>query len=119
MDVYHHAEETPILLATGSFLILASVTRSCAGGLTDKLGGGNSCIFGYLIAGTGSTFVGLCPMDAPYHFLNIVGLGMLAMGTGIVNAGTYKWIPELCAHAAGPVGGLVGGLGSFGGFVIP
>ena len=36
-----------------------------------------------------------------------------------MNAATYKWIPEACPGQAGPVGGLAGGIGAFGGFVIP
>ena len=36
------------------------------------------------------------------------------------NCGTYKWIPRVAKSAkAAPVGGLTGGIGAFGGFMIP
>lgn len=59
------------------------------------------------------------PPEAPAHILSILGIFWMSFGMGFANAATYKWIPKICPKIKAPVGGIVGGLGAFGGFVFP
>ena len=49
------------LLLTGTYLILASASRSALGGVTDSLGGGPCCVIGYIIIAVGSIVLSLTP----------------------------------------------------------
>jgi len=44
---------------------------------------------------------------------------LMAIGMGISNAAVFKIVPQAVPHAVGGAAGWVGGLGAFGGFVIP
>ena len=44
---------------------------------------------------------------------------LLAVGMGICNAAVFKIVPQAVPKAVGGAAGWVGGLGAFGGFVIP
>jgi NNP family nitrate/nitrite transporter-like MFS transporter len=44
---------------------------------------------------------------------------LLAIGMGICNAAVFKIVPQVVPQAVGGAAGWVGGLGAFGGFVIP
>jgi nitrate/nitrite transporter NarK len=43
----------------------------------------------------------------------------LAVGVGIANAAVFQLVPKYVPEAVGGASGLVGGLGAFGGFVVP
>ena len=43
----------------------------------------------------------------------------MAIGMGISNAAVFKLVPQEVPEAVGGAAGWVGGLGAFGGFVIP
>lgn len=43
----------------------------------------------------------------------------MAFGMGICNAAVFKIVPQAVPQAVGGAAGWVGGLGAFGGFVIP
>ena len=43
----------------------------------------------------------------------------MAFGMGICNAAVFKIVPQAVPKAVGGAAGWVGGLGAFGGFVIP
>ena len=51
--------------------------------------------------------------------LAIPGVLLLAIGMGIANAAVFKIVPQVVPQAVGGAAGWVGGLGAFGGFVIP
>jgi MFS transporter, NNP family, nitrate/nitrite transporter len=54
------------------------------------------------------------------HFwLSILGEIIIALGMGIGNAAVFKLVPQNIPHAIGGASGWVGGLGAFGGFIIP
>jgi NNP family nitrate/nitrite transporter-like MFS transporter len=44
---------------------------------------------------------------------------VLALGMGFANAAVFKLVPKYSPAAVGGAAGIVGGLGAFGGFVIP
>ena len=51
--------------------------------------------------------------------LAVPGEILLAIGMGLCNAAVFKIVPQAVPKAIGGASGWVGGLGAFGGFVIP
>ena len=47
------------------------------------------------------------------------GQMLLALGMGVANAAVFKLVPKFTPKAVGGAAGIVGGLGAFGGFVLP
>ena len=104
-------------LLTALFAILASVIRIFGGILSDQLreGGENTAILALFIMLAGS----LLMVNAQRYELAIPGEILLAIGMGICNAAVFKLVPQEVPQAVGGAAGWVGGLGAFGGFVIP
>jgi len=51
--------------------------------------------------------------------LAFIGMVLISIGMGMVNAGVFKMVPKTVPEAVGGAAGWIGGLGAFGGFVIP
>lgn len=105
------------LMLTAAFAIIASLIRVIGGVLSDQLqeGGENTAILGLLI-----TLVGALVMTSSRQFeLSVPGEVLMAFGMGICNAAVFKIVPQAVPKAVGGAAGWVGGLGAFGGFVIP
>ena len=104
-------------LLTAVFSILTSAIRIVGGLLSDKLreGGENTAILALLIMMVGA----LVMVNATQYELAIPGIVLLAFGMGVCNAGVFKIVPQAVPRAVGGAAGWVGGLGAFGGFVIP
>src|ERR1035437_969720 len=102
---------------TALFSILTCVLRVIGGILSDRLleGGENTTILALLIMMVGA----LVMVDAHEYELAIPGIVLLAFGMGVSNAGVFKIVPQAVPQAVGGAVGWVGGLGAFGGFVIP
>jgi NNP family nitrate/nitrite transporter-like MFS transporter len=49
----------------------------------------------------------------------LAGQMILALGMGFANAAVFKLVPKYSPMSVGGAAGIVGGLGAFGGFVIP
>jgi nitrate/nitrite transporter NarK len=49
----------------------------------------------------------------------VAGAMVLALGMGFANAAVFKLVPKYSPAAVGGAAGIVGGLGAFGGFLIP
>lgn len=104
-------------MLTAAFSILASLIRVGGGVLSDQLyeGGENTAILALLI-----TLVGALIMTSSHQFeLSVPGEILMAFGMGICNAAVFKIVPQAVPQAVGGAAGWVGGLGAFGGFVIP
>jgi NNP family nitrate/nitrite transporter-like MFS transporter len=104
-------------LLTAVFSILASLVRVGGGVLSDQLyeGGENTAILALLV-----TLVGALVMTSAHQFeLAVPGEILMAFGMGICNAAVFKIVPQAVPQAVGGAAGWVGGLGAFGGFVIP
>lgn len=104
-------------LLTAAFSILASLIRVVGGVLSDHLqeGGENTAILALFI-----TLVGAMVLTTTRQFeLAVPGEILLAVGMGICNAAVFKMVAQKIPHAVGGAAGWVGGLGAFGGFVIP
>lgn len=103
-----------ILMAVG-FSIFASLIRVYGGKLSDGLGGEKVAITSFAIALLGS----LVLMFTANFWIALAGEVILAAGMGIANAAVFKLVPTYVSEAPGGASGWVGGLGAFGGFVIP
>jgi len=104
-------------LLTGLFAIVASSIRMIGGIMSDQLqkGGENTAILALLI-----TLQGAALMTLSDQFeVAVPGILLMAVGMGICNAAVFKMVPQEVPEAVGGASGWVGGLGAFGGFVIP
>jgi NNP family nitrate/nitrite transporter-like MFS transporter len=104
-------------LLTAMYSLTASGMRVIGGVLADSLyeGGKNACILSLLIMLTGATIM----TTALTYELAIPGVLLLAIGMGVANAAVFKVVPQVVPQAVGGAAGWVGGIGAFGGFVIP
>ena len=103
-----------ILTAVG-FILLATFIRIPGGALSDRIGGERTAIMSFAIVGTGG-IVMIVTRDA---YLAGGGMVLLAVGIGVANAAVFQLLPHYVPDAVGGASGLVGGLGAFGGFVVP
>lgn len=104
-------------LLTALYSVLTSLIRIVGGIVADKLyeGGENTAILALFIM-----LVGAIVMTIARDFeLAVPGIVLLAFGMGICNAAVFKIVPQAVPEAVGGAAGWVGGLGAFGGFVIP
>lgn len=102
---------------TALYSLLTSAIRIVGGGLSDRLaeGGENTAILALLIMLHGATLMTLTQQFE----VAVPGILLMAVGMGICNAAVFKMVPQAVPHAVGGAAGWVGGLGAFGGFVIP
>lgn len=104
-------------LLTALYSVLTSLIRIVGGIVADKLheGGENTAILALFVM-----LVGAIVMTMARDFeLAVPGILLLAFGMGICNAAVFKIVPQAVPEAVGGAAGWVGGLGAFGGFVIP
>ena len=104
-------------MLTALYSVMTSLIRILGGVVSDKLreGGENTAILALFIMLMGS----LVMIGARDYQLAIPGEILLAFGMGICNAAVFKMVPQAVPKAVGGAAGWVGGLGAFGGFVIP
>lgn len=104
-------------LLTGIFAVLTSAIRILGGVMSDQLqkGGENTAILALLIMLNGA---GLITLTDQFE-VAVPAVLLMAMGMGICNAAVFKMVPQEVPEAVGGAAGWVGGLGAFGGFVIP
>jgi len=102
---------------TAGYSIMTSLVRIAGGVLSDRLreGGENTGVLALLIMLMGALMMTLSQV----YQLAIPGLILMALGMGICNAAVFKLVPQLVPRAVGGATGWVGGLGAFGGFLIP
>jgi len=100
---------------TALYSLTASLTRVAGGGISDKIGGGKAALLSLLITLIGALIIGFTGALQ----LAILGIVLMALGMGVCNAAVFKLLPQEIPGAIGGAAGWVGGLGAFGGFVIP
>ncbi len=100
---------------TAFFSILASLSRIIGGKLSDKYQGEITAMAALSIVFLGSFFM------AQSHnvWMALCASMLIAVGMGVTNAAVFKLVPQELPEAVGGASGWVGGLGAFGGFVIP
>lgn len=106
--------EAGLLMALG-FSLLASFVRVFGGRLSDKWGGEKVAFmsFAFILIGA------LLLMAASSFGPALLGEIIMGAGMGVANGAIFKLVPSYVSKAPGGASGWVGGLGAFGGFVVP
>ncbi|MCG6981253.1 MAG: MFS transporter [Deltaproteobacteria bacterium] len=108
------------LVVAGSLTALYSLATSLLrvfGGLTsDRIGGEKTVFISFVIVTVGAF---LLIIASESMGLAVAGEVFLALGMGFANAAVFKLVPKYTPETVGGSAGIVGGLGAFGGFVIP
>jgi NNP family nitrate/nitrite transporter-like MFS transporter len=94
-------------LLTAVYSLLTSAIRVVGGKLSDQ--------YGLLILFGGAIIITF----SETLLLSFMATILIAVGMGLTNAAVFKMLPEYVPNAIGGAAGWVGGLGAFGGFVIP
>jgi NNP family nitrate/nitrite transporter-like MFS transporter len=103
------------IIGGAGFTLIASFIRVFGGWLSDKIGGESTAILSYSLV-----IIGAALLTVFTHFgVNLAGEVIIALGMGIANAAVFKLVPKYVPEAVGGASGWVGGLGAFGGFVVP
>jgi len=100
---------------TALYSILASLVRVAGGAISDRFGGEKTALIALFTMMAGSLLMVLTRS----YGLAIVGEIVMALGMGVGNAAFFNLVPQAAPGAIGGAAGWVGGLGAFGGFVIP
>ncbi|HBC95988.1 MAG TPA: MFS transporter [Clostridium sp.] len=102
-------------LLTAVYSIATSLIRIYGGKISDKRGGEYTSAAALIVMLIGA----VCMTITSSLPIAVLGILLLAAGMGVTNAAVFKILPKAVPHAVGGASGWVGGLGAFGGFVIP
>lgn len=102
-------------LLTALFSVSSSLIRIAGGPFSDRFGGERAALGSLALIGAGAVVMSVA-LSVP---VAIAGIVLLALGMGVANAATFKLVAQEVPHAVSGAAGWVGGLGAFGGFVIP
>lgn len=97
------------------FSILASLFRILGGILSDKIGGEKVSTLSFIIVLIGSLILSF----SFKFFLCFLGVILMGIGMGVANGAIFKLVPKYIKEAVGGAAGWIGGLGAFGGFIVP
>ena len=100
---------------TALYSITASLVRVWGGSLADRIGGARTGMLAGIIMLVGAIIM----FSSSNYFTSVMGEMLMAAGMGTGNAAVFKIVPQAVPEAVGGASGLVGGLGAFGGFIIP
>ncbi len=101
---------------TALYSLSASLLRVAGGYASDRLGGEKVVLYAFFSTAAGAVLMmGAARSMAPA----VAGELLLALGMGFANAAVFKLVPKYMPAEVGGAAGIVGGLGAFGGFVIP
>lgn len=103
-------------LLTAAYSLSSSLLRVAGGYLSDRTAGEKVVFLSFIIVCVGAA---LLILAGPSFWLAFGGEMLMALGMGFANAGVFKLVPKYSPAAVGGAAGIVGGLGAFGGFVIP
>ncbi len=101
---------------TAAYSLSSSLLRVAGGRVADIFTGEKVALFSFAAVITGSILMVLVAESFALAFL---GQMIMALGMGFANAAVFKLVPRYTPAAVGGASGIVGGLGAFGGFVIP
>ena len=100
---------------TALYSILASLVRVAGGSIADRVGGEKTLTLALGISALGAVLMALSVQMG----FSIAAEILMAIGMGVSNAAVFKLVPQAVPEAVGGASGWVGGLGAFGGFMIP
>ncbi len=114
-ESYHGFEIAAAGSMAALYSVLASLSRVAGGKISDRFGGEMTA----MVSLVGLT-VGSVGMTVPGGTVSaVVAMLVMAVSMGVANAAVFKLVPQAVPQAVGGAAGWVGGLGAFGGFVIP
>ncbi|WP_121743996.1 MFS transporter [Natronorubrum halophilum] len=101
-------------LTAASFTLLSALVRA-GGAISDRFGGEATAIasFGTIAIATAILIV------ARNFSLALAATVLLGAGMGVGSAAVFQLVPRYVPDTVGGASGLIGGLGAFGGFVVP
>lgn len=101
------------IITSIGFVILGTLIRLPAGSLSDRYTGEVVMFYSSLIMLAGSLMflINILPLDLTGEFV-------LAIGTGVNSAATFKLVPKYSKNNVGGAAGLVSGLGVFSSLII-
>lgn len=102
-------------LFTALYASLAALFRIPGGRVADRLGGLKVSLFAIILLGTTAALMAFSANST----LSLVCTLLIAVAFGLNNAAIMKLIPVYIPHSIGGAAGWVGGVGAFGGFLIP
>jgi len=100
---------------TAIFSILASCLRVTGGSFADRFGGEKTSMLSMFMVLAASVML----IFAQKTGIGIFAVILLASGMGVNNAAVFKLVPHYVPKSIGGAAGWIGGIGAFGGFVIP
>jgi nitrate/nitrite transporter NarK len=103
-------------MLTALYSLSCSFLRVLGGFASDSLGGEKIVLVSFLAIVLGA---GMMLMATEFMAFAVTGMMILALGMGFANAAVFKLVPKYSPMAVGGAAGIVGGLGAFGGFIIP
>jgi nitrate/nitrite transporter NarK len=103
-------------ILTAIYSLSCSFLRVLGGFASDNIGGEKIVLVSFLAIVLGAILMLLATDLISFA---ITGMMILALGMGFANAAVFKLVPKYSPMAVGGAAGIVGGLGAFGGFVIP
>jgi NNP family nitrate/nitrite transporter-like MFS transporter len=103
-------------LLTALYSLSCSLLRVVGGFVSDSLGGERVVLGSFAVTTLGAL---LMTAARESFAVALTGQMLLAVGMGFANAAVFKLVPKYSPKSVGGAAGVVGGLGAFGGFVIP
>jgi NNP family nitrate/nitrite transporter-like MFS transporter len=103
-------------LLTALYSLGSSLLRVVGGMAADRIGGERVVFGSFIIVAIGAVLMTTTIVSLS---VAIFAEMLLALGMGFANAAVFKLVPKYSPKAVGGAAGIVGGLGAFGGFVIP
>lgn len=101
---------------TAAYSLSSSLLRVLGGRTADRFSGEKVAFFSFGVVILASIMMVLVSES---FVLAVCGQMLLALGMGFANAAVFKLVPQYTPAAVGGAAGIVGGIGAFGGFVIP
>jgi MFS transporter, NNP family, nitrate/nitrite transporter len=103
-------------MLTALYSLSSSLLRVVGGYVSDALEGETVVLVSFILIAIGAV---LMLLTTNSFASAITGQIILALGMGFANAAVFKLVPKYSPKSVGGAAGVVGGLGAFGGFVIP
>ena len=98
------------------YSLSCSLSRVAGGYISDSWGGEKVVLASFILVALGAI---LMAVTTASFATALTGQMLLALGMGVANAAVFKLVPKYSPMSVGGAAGIVGGLGAFGGFVIP